>query len=301
MNKTKRIFSCIMAVVFLLGFNGAYAFRDVTAETEEAAEELSASGMFESFIFKHGTEYFRPEGNVSRADLIMVLKEYYVVADRLIEQNRRILSDMQELQAPQLGDEELRMIVDEVKRELSPAVEELPEIKELEDRVERRLAASQEMTDSIDRRIVELKEEINMIKAGLPEDEEAAEPLRGEYIHNITERLENLDSKFSQLESSMNLISEKVDGDKLGRLSSGISELEQKLQETGAFELGEKLGEIDAIKSNVENLEQRMDDFSYQGGVRLVDPVAQQDTEGLPLWARVSIGFSALTLFFMSR
>ena len=80
-------------VIFMLlsvyGYDISWAaFKDVTSETNEAAEEFSSEGMLGSFIYQFGQDMFRPDGYVTRESFILVLKEYHMLTKTILNQNK---------------------------------------------------------------------------------------------------------------------------------------------------------------------------------------------------------------------
>jgi len=213
MKKLKSAAAVFTALIFF-NFSTAQAFRDVDSQSERAIQELDEAGMFDSFLFKHGTTHFRPEANVSRGDLLLVLQEYYMVASRLFDQNRQILAKLEELERRGLSSSDMDAVMRELQRNLDPMIRHSSAIRELRNEL-----------------------------ADLPtaETPPSPEPSR-EYDEDIEELRKEL---------------------------AGLREDMQRLPD-----------------------ERR---------VEPARPSPAPDSLILPFWARVSLGFSALTLLFMAR
>ncbi|HLD30311.1 MAG TPA: hypothetical protein VJC03_08200 [bacterium] len=54
-------------------------FQDIPQENKEIVNKFSEDALFSKFVYKFGKEAFRPEGSVTRGDLLFVLNEYLVL------------------------------------------------------------------------------------------------------------------------------------------------------------------------------------------------------------------------------
>ncbi|MFH1415324.1 MAG: carbohydrate binding domain-containing protein [Elusimicrobiota bacterium] len=82
----------LIAVLQFISPPTVFSFNDTGPEAQRASDELNGDGMSGFFINKYGDNVFRPNGYVTREDLVLLLNEYHTVTKNLIEQNR-ILSD----------------------------------------------------------------------------------------------------------------------------------------------------------------------------------------------------------------
>ena len=197
-----------VAIIFNLNIT-LYAFRDISSETGDAAEEFIDSGLYDKFIFRYGDSYFRPDGNVTRDELLLVLRENYTVFERLLEQNSYILSKLREVENRDLSSSELDSIVRAVQRNLESMLRASPTLKSLKDEI-------QAVPEYDAEELQDIKKEVNYLQW----------------------RLGEVEKEFMQAEK-------------------------------------EKLSRPGSLRKDKDIL--------------------------FPSWGKLSIGFSALTLFFMSR
>ena len=54
-------------------------FQDLSQENKEIVKKFTEDALFSKLIYKYGKEAFRPEGAVTRGDLLFVLNEYLVL------------------------------------------------------------------------------------------------------------------------------------------------------------------------------------------------------------------------------
>ncbi len=98
----------------------AVAFKDLSPEVDEAAEGFSNEGMFGSFLYQYGQDLFRPEGYVTRENLILILKEYHTLTMKLLSQNKQLLSEMNKLKTKGLSSKSMDLILQEFQKVLEP-------------------------------------------------------------------------------------------------------------------------------------------------------------------------------------
>lgn len=118
----------------LMLFSPSYleaSFRDVTSDVGRAASSFTDEGLLDRFIFKYGRDLFRPDANVSRADLVLVLSEYNMITERLMEQNRRILSRINNMEQSSSAPD-MDAIIREFQRVLDPMLQNSRTIRELQ-------------------------------------------------------------------------------------------------------------------------------------------------------------------------
>ncbi len=275
MKKFKAVISLVTVAALMNLGSFAYAFRDAAPESRRAAEELSDAGMFSSFIYKFGNNYFRPEGNVSRDDMLLILREYYEIANRLFEQNQNILSrlgGLERAQRQQLTSSEIDTIIREVQRNLDPMLERSATIRNLSAGSGADTAAPGVSPD-ISNEVARLKEEVDSISREMKKLEAASPDPRSETdMSGLRRDVDRLKSAFSHLERSA------VSSDETGEIKKEISE----------------------IKDSLDLIARALAEGSDIPPALYSRPSAIADS-GLPFWTRLSIGFSALTLLFMSR
>jgi hypothetical protein len=99
MIKNKKINKESAFITILIVFITSYslAFKDTSSEVNEAAEKFAAEGLFGSFIYRYGTDLFRPDGYVTRDNLILILREYHVLTQKLYKQNMEMLAKINKL------------------------------------------------------------------------------------------------------------------------------------------------------------------------------------------------------------
>ncbi len=98
----------------------AVAFKDLSPEVDEAAERFSEEGMFGSFLYQYGQDLFRPDGYVTRENLILILKEYHTLTMKLLSQNKQLLSEMNKLKSESLSSKSMDLILQEFQKVLEP-------------------------------------------------------------------------------------------------------------------------------------------------------------------------------------
>ncbi|MFH1416266.1 MAG: hypothetical protein ABIH89_09320 [Elusimicrobiota bacterium] len=72
-------------------------FKDTETDLREASEDLNSVGLFDSFIYKYGQDIFRPDANVTRSDLILILQEYNSLTCNFSARDSEILQKLEDL------------------------------------------------------------------------------------------------------------------------------------------------------------------------------------------------------------
>jgi hypothetical protein len=141
--KLKRIFLhfalsfCILMFGFLFELRQLYAgFKDVSSDVEQAAKEFTDRGLFGFFIRKYGMDVFRPDGMVTRADMLLVLREYHRLTDRLFRQDAQLLSDIKKVKDRKaLSNEDKDEIFQELQEMLDAMLKNSDVINKLKQRI----------------------------------------------------------------------------------------------------------------------------------------------------------------------
>ncbi len=93
----ENVMKLMVALLLLIPISVVASFNDASIEVNEVSEGFSEEGMLGSFIYKYGHDKFRPEGYITREDLIVILKDYHAITKKLLDQNKIIISRLNEL------------------------------------------------------------------------------------------------------------------------------------------------------------------------------------------------------------
>ncbi|MGM0441835.1 MAG: hypothetical protein ACQEQC_05405 [Elusimicrobiota bacterium] len=212
MNKLiKKIIITAVAFVFYLSYSGltsvAWSFDDVSGDVNSVTQKFSDEGLLGSFIYKYGRSRFRPNGNVTREDLILVLGEYHNLVSRIMSQNDQIMDRLENMDAG--GGPDMDTIIREFQGVLDPMLQNSDTIKELERQVGQSVADGSGGGDggSFD-----------------------ASGLRNE-IRDLEERVENIKdsgSGSSEVMAKMDRLESKIES--MGKDQSGSSNVSRKIE-----------------------------------------------------------------------
>lgn len=113
-------FAILYLAIFITVPDTLFSFRDLDSEANEAAEGFSREGMFGSFIYQYGNNLFRPDGYVTRENLILILNEYHIITMKLLKQNKKILVEMDKLKTKKMNDQNMDLMLQEFQKVLEP-------------------------------------------------------------------------------------------------------------------------------------------------------------------------------------
>jgi len=134
--KLRKFIAFLVAVSFIFSMPGfssvALAFRDVTSETGEAIEKFNSEGLFGSFIYKYGQDLFRPDGTVSRGDLILLLNEYHIIISKLLANDRTVMAKLRSVGSSRSKAADVDTVLRELQKVLDPMLKKTETIKSLQ-------------------------------------------------------------------------------------------------------------------------------------------------------------------------
>src|SRR3989339_1187546 len=105
-------------------------FKDVTPDVDKAVSEFSGQGMFGPFIYRFGQDLFRPDGTLSRADVILLLQEYNALTNKLIAYDKEITVKLNKLAADSQS-RNMNNILKEVQKNIDTMLEGSEVVKQL--------------------------------------------------------------------------------------------------------------------------------------------------------------------------
>ncbi len=230
-------------------------FKDISQEVKKASNELSVEGLFNFFIYKYGQNIFRPDANVSRSDLILVLNEYYTLTNKFIERDVEIISKINELRTAISSNKYIDTLFQKFQVLLDPMLKNSATIEKL-----------------IQQNIAPLKNEIKVLKSKLEDLSEIIPPSAAIKEMEISKSTESLREDITESDK------ESVTG--LARfyfylLGDTISALNKKIDELNVDEINKKhekafeekikviseefekesKSELNKLKENIEKLE----------------------------------------------
>ncbi len=265
--KLQIIFLCVTALI-LCSSNSklvpkGWAFGDVSGQVNEVADRFTDEGLLGSFIYKYGRDRFRPTGNVSREDLILVLGEYHNLITRIMSQNNRIMAQLDEMGAGSGIDTDT--MIREFQSVLDPMLQNSRTIRELEQQI-----------GQID---------------GVPSDAFDDPPEVAAFDDEELRRdIRNLEKKIEELKEA-DAGSEQV----MAKIDLLEAQLERQNRELKKTDSGSEkvLAQIERLETQIESQNRELKRIARSGG--------SGEGASFPFWARTSVGISTLALFFMAR
>ncbi|MBN2407724.1 MAG: hypothetical protein JXJ19_08505 [Elusimicrobia bacterium] len=312
MIKIARCFTVFSIIIVQLSLTCSFAFKDVNTEVNTAVEGFNQEGLFGFFIHRFGQDLFRPDGTVSRADLILVLNEYHILTKKLIAQDREI---MRQLDTMKSGDSSANMdnILREFQKVLDPMLKNSMTIKTLSQKVAaaeaRTVPAQAAAAAGPDKTYVDA--EINKLKTE---------------IADLSSRLEKLSQEAASAPSPETGAMSKDDNKKIGVLKAEVNGLKEDIiklrtvvnkhqkdiydivkeekvssppakgQDISGGDLARLDQKIDELDKKIQAVDRKSSDKQHSALTMLAS-----DAGGFPVWARLSMGFSTLILLFMAR
>lgn len=357
-------------LVFLILVGNSFGFKDVTDEVNRVSEKFSQEGMFGSFMYQYGNDLFRPDGYVTRENLILVLKEYHVIISRLMNQNRKISDKLNSLKSQGLSNKNMDRILREFQKTLDPMLESSNTIKSLRQKfaVTKTAPVGAVKTPADVRlELKKLADKISEMEQSQKAESSASEfSDKGAYVSgskSLKKAINDIKMKLSYMKKDLNMQKTQITGiakertmsfneinklkTKYKRLSAQIENIDTdkadgavvKMKPASKREADNLKKELNSIKKEILALKS---EFSKRPGKkdkknRKKDPVKGQDkisdelddirkelagikkdidsienrsrtvskngsSSGIvPIWAKISIGFSTIALFFMAR
>ena len=279
---SKTILFVVIVYIVIVNISCA-AFRDVTPNVNEAAEKCASSGLFGPFVYKYGGDLFRPDDVVRREDIMLVLKEYVIIVNKLLASNKGIMRSLGKLGAGvgrPVQQLDINEVIEQVKKEIEPLLIEVSattgteqeaiiylkeEVKKLKSNIvqlkekNRRLTevseagVSRDEITGLKKKMEDFNMKIDELKAN--SSESAEEDLAAKFKKNqkqIDTRIDGIKNSFLKLEEDFimhkNLVKTNAD-DKVS--AENYSQLEQKV-----VALNKKVGAItDENRKEKEKLE----------------------------------------------
>lgn len=317
MQKCKKQNLLLLSVIFiLLSVSRVVAFRDLSSEADEAAEEFSQEGMFGAFIYQYGQDLFRPEGNVTRENLILILKEYHVLTKKLLSQNKQLFYKINKLKLkskPQkLSTQNMELILREFQKTLEPMLRNSQTILGLKQEIGEVSASAaspgsqrskvRDKFESVDKKgILMLEGDIKKIKKEISALNMAVYAQK-KYISNLTKETRDKSTSSSaidRLKKEFENINKKVDN--LGKL------YRSKGKVVSGYDNGKKVAgifkdDLDKIKNDMRDLKANISEQE-----KSIKEIFREQTfrssggDMIPFWVKISLGFTTIALFFMAR
>lgn len=302
----KKIIAWVTLIVFMMitlnSVTIVAEFRDITPQVKSASEKFSEEGLLESFIYKYGQDLFRPQGEVTRADLLLVLGEYHMLTQKLLSQSRRMLSKLKRLESASSEVGDMDEIIREFQKVLDPMLARTKTIKELKQQI----GGPFKKQDVTSLELGNLLADVDRLKLTILRQGKNIDEIVAGRISVVGGR-RSPDRGFNILKKEVKTLSKEIGDMSEVSLKGGknierrLARLEKRLK-AASFAKGVKVlsdvseEEIDSLRNEVEELRKSVYKLAHSRG-RESSVIA----EGFPFWARVSIGVSTLALFFMSR
>ncbi|MFH1416267.1 MAG: hypothetical protein ABIH89_09325 [Elusimicrobiota bacterium] len=280
MNNEKRSFIIIMAAVAAVILAGSdlpafkfMLFRDTNTEINEASESLSEEGLFHPFLFKYGKNIFRPEENIIRTDLVLVLKEIQSVTTNLNTNNKDVLSKLESFKNFIASDKyrytlfnEFYMMTESrlnisspMKRIITKHTEDLKNnidfLKDEVDKAKRAISQLATEVDDITPGTVVIKRQGSTGSGPAPVVGSSGErsPEIGE-LNEIKNSIYKLDKKFTYMTSDIKSLEQRVN-QLNSEISGGVRATRSGVDSLTDIRLETLIGEIESIKGylNIKN------------------------------------------------
>ncbi len=267
---SKTILFVVIVCIVIVNISYA-AFRDVTPNVNEAAEKCASSGLFGPFVYKYGGDLFRPDDVVRREDIMLVLKEYVIIINKLLASNKGIMRSLGKLgagvgrPAQQL---DINEVIEQVKKEIEPLLIEVSatsgteqeaiiylkeEVKKLKSNIVQLKEKNKRLTEvseagvswheitGLKKKMEDFNMKIDELKAN--SSESAEEDLAAKFKNNqkkIDTRIDGIKNSFLKLEKAFIMHKNLVKTDADDKVSAeNYSQLEQKV-----VALNKKVGAI---------------------------------------------------------
>lgn len=309
--KCKKQNILIILVIFIMVFVfRVVAFRDLNSEVNEAAEEFSNEGMFGSFIYQYGQDLFRPDGNVTRANLILALKEYHVLTKRLLSQNKLMLNRVHKLEEQKLSEQNMELMLQKFKKTLEPMLRNSKTILQLKQQIEETpaLAAASSGSEygnfrddfeSVDNEgMLMLKSDLRKIKNEITGLNKAVFAQR-KYVSEMAREKKVSSSAINRLQSEFDSINKKMKNlEKLYKSKGKVmSDYDSRKKDTviSKSELNKIKNDMKDLKANISEHEKYIKEISRE------ETFKSSGGDMIPFWVKISMGFTTIALFFMAR
>ncbi|MFH1416133.1 MAG: hypothetical protein ABIH89_08650 [Elusimicrobiota bacterium] len=236
MRKSYIIMSAV--IVFCAACPG-FSFKDVTSETDGAAESFSSEGMFGSFIYQFGQEFFRPDGYVTREDMILILKEYHILTKNVIARNMEMISRLDKVESRKIGDEDLELVVSEFKNMLEPMLQKSKTIMSLKQSGGEPLVGASASDNLVLTELEGIKARIDIMESGTNKSGNGAGSTE---VKAVSIELKTLLEKVNNIKKDIFLQKKEIN----------------EISETGK----NVSGELGSIKDELDNLNKKTDNLA---------------------------------------
>ncbi|MFW6134900.1 MAG: hypothetical protein ACOC5R_04935, partial [Elusimicrobiota bacterium] len=260
-------------------------FKDASGDVNKAAQDFKEQGLFGSFIHKYGQKLFRPEGNVTRGDFILTLKEYYALTQKILNQNRRMLARIDKLSSSKVSDAELDYIFREFQKVLDPMLKNSETIREISDNigsisVSSGGGVSEKIAARLDNEVKSIKDRVENIeknrynrKNNISVSEGKIKSLRDNILdikRDFTKYKRRLEKKNKNLKQDMykqldSLEDSIVSSGGKATTVSGISKKETIRIKDSIKEAGDEIDKVsDVLQSEISNLKDTIDKLNKE-------------------------------------
>lgn len=234
-------------------------FKDISQEVKKASDELSVEGLFNFFIYKYGQNTFRPDANVNRSDLILVLNEYYALTNKFIERDVEIISKINELRTEISSNKYIDTIFQKFQVLLEPMLKNSATIKKL---IQQNIAPLRNEIKVLKSTLEDLSEKINEIippSAAIKEMEisKSTESLTEDIIERDKESVTGLARfYFYLLGNTISALNKKIDEFNVDEINKEHEKrFEEKIKVISEEFEKESKSELNKLKEDIEKLE----------------------------------------------
>ncbi len=244
----------------------AYSFKDLSSEADDAAEKLSEEGMFGSFIYKYGDEFFRPDGYVTRENLVLILKEYHILTQKLLMQNVKLALEVEKMKKKSSSPQNIDLLLREFQKMLDPMLRKSSTIlalrkqivassgKEVSSEPSVEYISLQSDMEELSKKVKKMYSAIGGIDGITPAEKDS---LNEKKMDNMINDLKNI--KISMLGLKKNIYLQK-------KKLSGIS----KEQKTGGSEFTQLQDMLESLSKKVEGIEKFSEERSGKNNMESV-------------------------------
>jgi len=267
--------------------------------------------MFESFIYQYGQDLFRPDGYVTRENLMLVLKEYHILTKRLLSQNRQILSNVNKLKTQKLSAENMELILQEFQNVLEPMLRNSETILALkQQKGESSMGAgisgsgyshAQGGLESGSKKdVTALKSDLEKVKNEIKNLNKSVYAQK-KYINKMSKGKDISGPEVDYLQDEVESLNKKIEN--FIKSYAHEDRLNAQYKEKNVFRADALKGELVKIKKEIKDLKKNIGEQK-----KYIDDISRKENafksaggDIIPFWVKMSIGFSTIALFFMAR
>ncbi len=228
-------------------------FKDISQEVKKASDELSVEGLFNFFIYKYGQNTFRPDANVNRSDLILVLNEYYALTNKFIERDVEIISKINELRTEISSNKYIDRMFQKFQVLLDPMLKNSATIEKL---IQQNIAPLRNEIKVLKSTLEDLSEKINEI---IPPSaiSKSTESLTEDIIESDKESVTGLARfYFYLLGDTISALNKKIDELNVDEINKEHEKrFEEKIKVISEEFEKESKSELNKLKEDIEKLE----------------------------------------------